>query len=92
MEYDIFISYSRKDTAIIDQFVRSLTDAGYRVWIDREGIYSGDQFKAKIVRAIKESAIVLYFSSVNSNASEWTVKEISYSLKKHTLLPIPKEP
>ena len=89
MEYDIFISYSRKDTAIVDQFVRSLTDAGYRVWIDRDGIYSGDQFKAKIVRAIKDSAIVLYFSSVNSNASEWTVKEISYSLKKgKTIIPV----
>ena len=89
MEHDIFISYSRKDTQIVDQFVRSLTDAGYRVWIDRKGIYSGDQFKAKIVRAIKDSAIVLYFSSVNSNASEWTVKEISYSLKKgKTIIPI----
>lgn len=89
MEYDIFISYSRKDIAIVDQFVRSLTEAGYRVWIDREGIYSGDQFKAKIVRAIKDSAIVLYFSSANSNASEWTVKEISYSLKKgKTIIPV----
>ena len=89
MEHDIFISYSRKDTEIVNQFVKRLTDAGYRVWIDREGIYSGDQFKAKIVRAIKGSAIVLYFSSVNSNASDWTVKEISYSLKKgKTIIPI----
>ena len=53
MEHDIFISYSRKDTAIVDQFVDRLSEAGYRVWIDRDGIYSGDQFKAKIVRAIK---------------------------------------
>lgn len=89
MEYDIFISYSRKDTAIVDQFVKRLTEAGYRVWIDRDGIYSGDQFKAKIVRAIKDSAIVLFFSSVNSNASDWTVKEISYSLKKSkTIIPV----
>ena len=89
MEYDIFISYSRKDTAIVDQFVKRLTEAGYNVWIDREGIYIGDQFKAKIVRAIKDSAIVLFFSSANSNASEWTVKEISYSLKKgKTIIPI----
>lgn len=89
MEYDIFISYSRKDTAIVDQFVKRLTEAGYNVWIDRDGIYSGEQFKAKIVNAIKNSAIVLFFSSVNSNKSEWTVKEISYSLKKgKTIIPI----
>lgn len=89
MESDIFISYSRKDTAVVNQFVNKLTEAGYSVWIDREGIYSGDQFKAKIVKAIRDSSIVLYFSSANSNASEWTVKEISYSLKKgKTIIPI----
>ena len=82
MEYDIFISYSRADTQIVDQFVSKLTDAGYRVWIDREGIDGGDEFKTKIVRAIKGSALVVFFSSANSNASKWTVKEISYSLKK----------
>jgi tetratricopeptide (TPR) repeat protein len=89
MEYDIFISYSRKDSDIVNQFVNSLTDAGYRVWIDREGIMSGDQFKAIIVRAIKNSSIVLFFSSANSNASKWTVKEISYALKKDkTIVPV----
>ena len=89
MEYDIFISYSRADTQIVDQFVSKLTDAGYRVWIDREGIDGGDEFKTKIVRAIKGSALVVFFSSANSNASKWTVKEISYSLKKEkTIVPV----
>lgn len=89
MEYDVFISYSRKDTAIVDQFVRSLTGAGYRVWIDREGIYSGDQFATNIVEAIENSKILLFFSSVNSNASEWTVREIYYALSEHkTIIPI----
>ena len=89
MEYDIFISYSRADTQIVDQFVTKLTDAGYRVWIDRDGIDGGDQFKTKIVRAIKGSALVVFFSSANSNASKWTVKEISYSLKKEKpILPV----
>ena len=89
MEYDIFISYSRKDSDIVNQFVNQLTDAGYNVWIDREGIVGGDQFKARIVQAIKMSSIVLFFSSANSNASEWTIKEISYSQKKgKTIIPI----
>ena len=89
MEYDIFISYSRKDTAIVDQFVRSLTDAGYRVWIDRIGIYSGDQFATNIVEAIENSKILLFFSSASSNESEWTVREIYYALSEHkTIIPI----
>ena len=89
MEYDVFISYSRKDTQIVDQFVRSLTDAGYRVWIDRDGISSGDQFTKIIPKAIKSSAIVIFFSSANSNSSKWTVMEIGYALKKEkTIIPI----
>ena len=52
-KYDVFISYSRKDTTIVDQFVKRLTEAGYRVWIDRDGIYSGDQFATNIVEAIE---------------------------------------
>lgn len=89
MEYDIFISYSRKDSEIVDQFVSRLTDAGYNVWIDRDGIYSGDQFKAIIVKAIKSSSLVVFVSSANSNASDWTVKEISYALKKgKTIIPV----
>lgn len=89
MEYDIFISYSRKDTQIVDQFVRSLTDAGYRVWIDREGIYSGDEFSGKLAEAIDSSAIVLFFSSANSKVSEWSANEISYAMKYNkTIIPI----
>ncbi len=89
MEYDVFISYSRKDTAIVDQFVNRLTEAGYNVWIDRDGIYSGDQFKMKIIQAIKNSSIVIFVSSINSNTSQWTIKEISYAIKKgKTIIPV----
>ncbi len=86
MEYDIFISYSRADTQIVDQFVSKLTDAGYRVWIDREGIIGGDQFPGRIVEAIENSTVVLFFSSANSNASKWTVKEIFYAFTEDKII------
>ncbi len=86
MEYDIFISYSRADTQIVDQFVTKLTDAGYRVWIDREGIDGGDQFPVRIVEAIENSTVILFFSSANSNASKWTVKEIFYAFTEDKII------
>ena len=89
MEYDVFISYSRKDTTIVDQFVDRLKQAGYSVWIDLEGIHSGEQFTKIIAKAIKNSAVVVFFSSANSNSSNWTVMEIGYALKKgKTIIPI----
>ena len=60
MKNDVFISYSRKDTKIVDEFVSRLESEGFRVWIDRDGIESGDAFKRVIVKAIKESALFLF--------------------------------
>ena len=80
MEHDIFISYSRRDSQMVDQFVKRLEQEGFRVWIDRDGIESGDAFKRVIVRAIKESEIVVFFSSEPSNTSIWTAKEINIAV------------
>ena len=80
MNHDIFISYSRKDSKTVDEFVSRLEAEGFRIWIDRDGIESGDAFKRVIVRAIKESAIVAFFSSEYSNTSPWTAKEINIAV------------
>lgn len=80
MNHDIFISYSRKDSKIVDEFVSRLEAEGFRIWIDRDGIESGDAFKRVIVRAIKESSMVVFFSSEYSNTSPWTAKEINIAV------------
>ena len=77
MAHDIFISYSRRDSELVQHFVDKLMDLGYSVWIDKDGIESGDAFKKVIVRAIKEARCVVFFSSVDSNSSRWTAKEIT---------------
>lgn len=82
MKYDVFISYSRKDSAIVEKFADELINAGYIVWRDIDGVESGDEFKRKIAAAIRESRVFLYFSSASSNESEWTVKEVNYAIKK----------
>lgn len=87
MKYDVFISYSRKDSAIVKRFADELHKAGYRCWLDVDGVETGDEFKSKIVTAIKESELFLFFSSQASNRSPWTVKEVNVavSLKKTTI-------
>lgn len=89
MKYDFFISYSRKDSAIVNEFSRHITDAGYSVWMDVDGIESGDEFKRKIASAIRDSKAFLFFSSAASNKSEWIVKEVNYAItKKKHIIPI----
>lgn len=89
MKYDVFISYSRKDSAIVKDYCEYIKKAGLSLWIDEDGIETGDEFKRKIVRAINESRIFLFFSSVNSNDSPWTVKEVNVAvLLKKRIIPI----
>lgn len=57
--------------------------------MDIDGIETGDEFKKKIVSAIKESQVFVFFSSKVSNVSPWTVKEVNVAVNlKKTIIPI----
>ena len=87
MAHDVFISYSRKDSSTVSLFVQRIRNAGFSVWIDENGIESGEAFKRVITQAIMDSQIVLFFSSQAANTSEWTAKEIGIAshLHKHII-------
>lgn len=88
-KYDAFISYSRRDLGIVFPIVERLQKEGFNIWIDMDGIESGDAFKSVIVKAIKESKTFLFFSSTNSMESLWTVKEVNVAVYlKKEIIPI----
>ena len=87
-EYDVFISYSRKDYVTwikknvipgneISKIKEALTKVGVTYWFDEEGIYSGQNFVEMIVTNIEDAKIFLFLSTENSNKSPWTCKEIA---------------
>ena len=76
-QYDVFVSYSRRDADCVRPVVDRLTAEGYGCWMDVSGIESGDEFSSKIVDAIEASRIVVFFSSAESNASKWTKRELA---------------
>ena len=87
MQYDVFISYSRRDYIdangnpikgnIVSKIKDTLKKNGISYWIDEDGINSGDAFAQLITNSIKNSKVVIFISSENSNNSEWTRKEIA---------------
>lgn len=88
-EYDIFVSYSRRDGIRVQAIVNELQNKGYKIWIDKEGIESGDAFKAVIVKAIKNAEVFLFFSSIAANKSPWTVKEVNVAVYlKKVIIPV----
>lgn len=77
MEHQVFISYSRKDSEVVRPICGILNELGVKYWIDVDGVYSGANFKDVICKAIKFTKLVIFISSVNSNASDNVAKEIA---------------
>ena len=82
MDYDVFISYSRKDAAIVSQICSLLKENGISYWLDKANINAGSEFMGDIVQAIKSCKITLFISSANSNSSMYTAKEVAMAFNE----------
>lgn len=90
MTYDVFISYSRKDTAIADRVCAAFDAAGISYFIDRQGIAGGMEFPQILADAIENSRLFLFLASENSYNSKYTKNEVAFAFneKSHnSLLP-----
>ena len=80
MLYDVFISYSRKDSDVADKIYDALTAEGLTCFIDRTGISGGADFTEVITTAILESKMMLLVASENAYASDFTLKELTFAV------------
>lgn len=90
MKYDVFISYSRKDTPIADQICAAFDRAGISYFIDRQGIGGGFEFPVVLAEAILESQVILFLASENSYDSKFTNAELTFAFNekpKNSILP-----
>lgn len=81
-KYDVFISYSRLDTKIVDRICAAFDAAGITYFIDRQGISAGMEFPLVIANAIKDSKLFLFVASRNAYESKFTNSEITYAFNK----------
>ena len=89
MKHEVFISYSRKDIAKVNQLRAILEELSVGYWIDKAGIYSGENYKEVIVDAIDCAKAVIFVSSVASNASINVIRELGYAVKrKKSIIPV----
>lgn len=85
----IFISYSRKDSLCVDQYVRALQTQGFTTWLDTAEIRGGSLWKTKISNAIRESAAFVVYWSQHSQASKWVAWEIAQIQTRENIPIIP---
>lgn len=81
-KYDVFISYSRKDTETANKIIQAFDNVGITYFIDRQGIGGGMEFPAILAQAIRESKVFLFLASRNSYESKFTQSEIVYAFNK----------
>ena len=90
MKYDVFISYSRKDTAVADRICAAFDRAGISYFVDRQDISGGFEFPVVIAEAILGSSIILFLASKNSYESKFTNAELTFAFNekpKNSILP-----
>ncbi|NJO37206.1 MAG: TIR domain-containing protein [Rhizobiales bacterium] len=78
--YDVFISYSSQDKAIVHPLAQRLKLDGVKVWLDDWVLQPGDPISLKIQQGLEKSRVLLMCISKAYFASNWT------KLEHHTLL------
>jgi hypothetical protein len=90
---ELFLSYSRKDSAMGDRIRTDLEAAGHNVWLDRDDIRGGEQWRTSIAEGIGKADRVVLLISPHSMASDNVGREVSLAedLEK-PIIPLLMEP
>lgn len=89
MQYDVFISYSRKDANTAEKICKILDREGITYFIDRKGIEGGAEFLSRITSAIDNSEVLLFLASKNAYNSKYSIKELNYAIHAQSAKVIP---
>lgn len=77
----VFISYSRKDSRIVDKYEKLWQGAGIDYFRDTKSLRSGDHWRQKLAAAIDECTIFQLFWSRNSCKSRWVAREYNIAVE-----------
>jgi hypothetical protein len=86
MSHDIFISYSRVDSAFALRLVRDLKERGLEVWLDQVEIGPGENWDNEIEQALDHAKTVMVLVSGASAKSENVKNEIGAALERGKLV------
>ena len=78
--YDVFLSHSSKDKAVVRAVAERLRADGLRVWLDDWEIRPGDSIPAKIEEGLEHSRVLVLCMSAQAFGSDWAQLE-SYTYR-----------
>lgn len=91
-EFDVFVSYSRRDEAFVDSLVEMLRQANLKYWLDREQMPGGTDINDSLIRGLKVSRHVIAVVTENWLARDYTTWEVAAAQEalkgERTLVPL----
>src|ERR1700675_3862464 len=73
--FDVFLSHSSKDKAVVRAVAERLRRDGLQVWFDEWVLKPGDSILAKIEEGLEHSRVLLLCMSANAFGSDWAQLE-----------------
>ena len=73
--YDVFLSYSAKDKAVVRPLAERLRQDGLTVWFDEWVLKPGDSIPAKIEAGLEHSRVLVLCLSAQAFGSDWAQLE-----------------
>ena len=92
--YDVFLSHSAKDKAVVRDVAERLRKDGVKVWFDEWVLKPGDSIPSKIEEGLERSRVLVLCMSANAFGSDWAQLESgTFQMQGHHALrdPLNKE-
>ena len=90
--YDVFLSHSAKDQAVVRPLAERLQADGVKVWFDEWVLKPGDSIPAKIEEGLERSCVLVLCRSANAFGSDWAQLESgTFQMQGHHALSRPAE-
>src|SRR5919199_3041382 len=91
-DYDIFISYSRRDKEFVSQLCEKLTQANQKIWVDWNDIPPAEDWRQEIYWGIEAANNFAFIISANSTSSVVCGEELDHAIKHgKRLVPIVRQ-
>ncbi len=74
-DYDVFLSHSAKDKAVVRPLAERLRMDEVKVWFDEWVLKPGDSIPAKIEEGLERSRVLVLCMSANAFGSDWAQLE-----------------
>jgi hypothetical protein len=87
MQYDVFVSYSRRDADKVSPLVAYLRTQ-WRVFLDTQSLTIGEEFPEELEQAARASRCLVVCWSSTSVKSPWVFREAMIGREQETLVPV----